>query len=133
MLNYNISTMRDSCIKKGLWDIRREDVEDIIEKEREISQKIGGVDRSRFAAFVGQLNMLLEMLKDYWNGIYKDVPWSTIGMVTFAILYFVNPFDLVSDLLPILGFGDDAAVVVAILKVIRKDMQNYAKFKGYNL
>lgn len=125
--------MSNSCIKKGLEDIRHEDVEDIIEKEREIAQKIDGVDRSRFAAFIGQLNILFEMLKDYWKGIYKDVPWTTIGMVAFAILYFVNPWDLVPDVFPILGFGDDAAVVMAVLKAIRKDIQNYAKFKGYEL
>jgi len=35
-----------------------------------------------------------------------------------ALAYFVLPFDFVPDMLPILGFGDDAAVLVTALRMV---------------
>jgi uncharacterized membrane protein YkvA (DUF1232 family) len=35
-----------------------------------------------------------------------------------AIAYFVMPFDLVPDILPIIGFADDAALLVAALSQV---------------
>ena len=35
-----------------------------------------------------------------------------------ALAYFVLPFDFVPDMLPVLGFGDDAAVLVTALRMV---------------
>lgn len=35
-----------------------------------------------------------------------------------ALAYFVLPFDFVPDMLPILGFGDDAAILVTALRMV---------------
>lgn len=35
-----------------------------------------------------------------------------------ALAYFVLPFDFVPDMLPLLGFGDDAAVLVTALRMV---------------
>ena len=50
-----------------------------------------------------------------------------------ALAYFVLPFDFVPDMLPILGFGDDAAVLVTALRMvsghIRPEHREAAKAK----
>jgi uncharacterized membrane protein YkvA (DUF1232 family) len=35
-----------------------------------------------------------------------------------ALAYFILPFDLVTDFLPLLGFGDDAAVLYAAIRTV---------------
>jgi uncharacterized membrane protein YkvA (DUF1232 family) len=35
-----------------------------------------------------------------------------------ALAYFVLPFDFVPDMLPLIGFTDDAAVLVTAIKVV---------------
>ena len=36
-----------------------------------------------------------------------------------AIAYFVMPFDILPDVLPLIGFGDDAAVLAAALAAVQ--------------
>jgi uncharacterized membrane protein YkvA (DUF1232 family) len=45
-------------------------------------------------------------------------------LVLGALAYFVMPFDGVPDLLPLIGFGDDAAVIAATLAAIRAHMKD---------
>ena len=35
-----------------------------------------------------------------------------------ALAYFVLPMDAVPDVLPVIGFGDDAAVLAAAIKLV---------------
>ena len=40
-----------------------------------------------------------------------------------ALAYFVLPFDFVPDLLPFLGFADDAAVLLTALRMVAGNMR----------
>jgi uncharacterized membrane protein YkvA (DUF1232 family) len=40
-----------------------------------------------------------------------------------ALAYFVLPFDAIPDMLPFLGFGDDAAVLVTALRMVATHMK----------
>jgi uncharacterized membrane protein YkvA (DUF1232 family) len=40
-----------------------------------------------------------------------------------AIAYFVLPFDAIPDVLPVLGFTDDAAVLATALKLVASSIQ----------
>jgi len=62
------------------------------------------------ADLLNKAKLLYEMLCDYLDGKYKGVPWRTIAMVIFALLYVINPFDLIPDFIPGVGWIDDAAV-----------------------
>ena len=71
---------------------------------------------------------LIEMLKAYFSGNYKKLPWTTIISSVAALLYFVNPFDAIPDF--ILGFGmiDDATVIAFCLRSIKKDLDQFVAF-----
>ena len=45
-----------------------------------------------------------------------------------AVVYFVNPLDLVPDFLPLLGFVDDAAVIGFVVESLREEMRRYQGF-----
>ena len=40
-----------------------------------------------------------------------------------ALAYFVAPADLVPDILPLIGFGDDAAVLMAAIGMVRSSLR----------
>ena len=50
-----------------------------------------------------------------------------------AILYFVNPLDVIPDLLPAFGFLDDAGVLAFVLQSIRKDIDRFLDWERVNL
>ena len=73
---------------------------------------------------------MVNMVKDYFSKKYTVVPVKSILLTLAAILYVVNPFDLISDLLGPIGWTDDIAVCGAALKSIDTDLQEYKKWKS---
>jgi uncharacterized membrane protein YkvA (DUF1232 family) len=57
------------------------------------------------------------------------VPWFVIAAVIFALLYFINPADLIPDVIPIAGYVDDATVVGIVIASIRSHLDNYKDWK----
>lgn len=73
---------------------------------------------------------MVNMVKDYFSKKYTVVPVKSILLTLAAIVYVVNPFDLISDLLGPIGWTDDIAVCGAALKSIDTDLQEYKKWKS---
>lgn len=73
---------------------------------------------------------LIQMLKAYFKGEYRMVPWTTIISSLAAVLYFVNPFDVIPDLIVGLGMIDDATVIAFCLRSIKKDLDQFAGRKS---
>jgi len=78
------------------------------------------------------LKTMIALLKDYFSGKYTTVPWKVIAAITSAVLYFVSPIDLIPDLIPIIGFIDDAFVISMCISLCRSDLQNYTQFRTEN-
>ena len=69
---------------------------------------------------------MFSLLKDYWNGDYREVSWGTIASIIVALLYIFSPIDLIPDPIPVIGLADDAMVVALCLKLIHEDLEKYA-------
>jgi len=76
------------------------------------------------------LKEMVSLLKDYFTGDYTEAPWKVISAVAAAVLYFVSPIDLVPDVIPILGFLDDAFIISMCLSLCRSDLDDYRRFKS---
>jgi uncharacterized membrane protein YkvA (DUF1232 family) len=61
----------------------------------------------------------------YLRGEYRDVPWKTIVLIVAALVYFLSPFDLIPDFIPVIGYVDDAAVLVWVAKSIKDDLDRF--------
>lgn len=68
-----------------------------------------------------------ELLLSYINGSYKTVPWKSVLAIVAAMIYFINPFDLIPDIIPLKGLIDDASVFVFVFASIREDLDKYQK------
>lgn len=81
--------------------------------------------RGPLADLTDDATTLVAMVKDYAAGDYREVPQKTILAAAAALLYILNPFDLIPDLVPGLGLMDDAAVLTMVVKAIQADVHNY--------
>jgi uncharacterized membrane protein YkvA (DUF1232 family) len=59
----------------------------------------------------------IALIGDYVNGNYREIPGGIIVSALAAMIYFVSPIDLIPDVIPIVGFLDDAAVLMLALKM----------------
>ena len=73
---------------------------------------------------------LCDMLTDVINGVYKEIPYSSLLMIVMAILYMVCPFDLLPDSIFFAGLFDDAAVLKMVLSTVKKDLESYNNWKA---
>jgi uncharacterized membrane protein YkvA (DUF1232 family) len=75
------------------------------------------------------LELLLSMLYDSYNGKYP-VPKKTLIVGIFALLYLINPIDIVPDFIPLLGFADDIAALAFAASLIKDDLNKYKVWKN---
>ncbi len=116
-------------VKEGAEKMTDKDVEKVVVKAEDIQKKFAA--RGPLKRFIEDSKLLLAMIKDYWNKRYRQVPFGTIGAIAFTLIYVLNPFDLVPDVLPIIGEVDDAAVFTACLMLIETDLRKYKDWKDH--
>ena len=67
----------------------------------------------------------VRLARAWVSGDYPETPWKTIVLVIAAIIYFVNPLDLIPDVLLAFGYLDDATVIAWVLRSIKRDMDRF--------
>jgi uncharacterized membrane protein YkvA (DUF1232 family) len=117
-------------LKKDAGRVSDKDVEELLGRREELEKKIEEVP-GRLKKFVNQVGLLFEMVGDYWNGKYREIPYGSIAMVVVSLVYFLSPIDLIPDFIPVIGYIDDALVVALTIKFIQDDLVAYCHFKGY--
>lgn len=59
-----------------------------------------------------------DLLAAYYCAFDRETPRHVQVALLGAIAYFVLPFDFVPDMLPVLGFTDDAAVLATAIRMV---------------
>ena len=63
-----------------------------------------------------------DLLAAYYCAFDRATPLHVKGTLVGAIAYFVLPFDVIPDFLPVLGFTDDAAVLATAIRLVASHM-----------
>ncbi|MCK4910444.1 MAG: DUF1232 domain-containing protein [Thermodesulfovibrionales bacterium] len=82
--------------------------------------------------FAARARLFFEMLLDYASGAYTDLPWRTVATLTATVMYLLTPIDIIPDFIFFFGLLDDAALLYAAMRLIKVDLIEYCKFKGYD-
>ncbi|MFO0695993.1 MAG: YkvA family protein [Polyangiales bacterium] len=81
-----------------------------------------GADSDDFFAKLGKVVRYIPFARDivamYFSMMDDATPIWVKLQIAAAIAYFVMPLDAIPDLMPIVGYGDDAAVVTAALGMV---------------
>ena len=59
-----------------------------------------------------------DLLAAYYCAFDRATPRHVQAALIGALAYFILPFDLIPDMLPVLGYTDDAAVLATALKLV---------------
>lgn len=109
--------------------VQRDDVADLLDRQQVIEDKVR--KSGKLKRFSTDIRLMFSMLQDYWQGNYREVPWRSIAAIAGALIYVLNPLDLIPDILLGVGFLDDAGVVAACLAFVESDLLRYAAWKDY--
>jgi uncharacterized membrane protein YkvA (DUF1232 family) len=96
----------------------------------QIARSLGDVPQ-RMHRVASQTRLVLELLDDFKDGNYRQVPWHSIAVIAGAVLYIVSPADVVPDYLIGIGALDDLAVMAVATRLIKNDLRKYCEYKGY--
>jgi uncharacterized membrane protein YkvA (DUF1232 family) len=66
----------------------------------------------------GNLPFAEDLLAAYYCAFDRQTPRHVQVALLGAIAYFVLPFDFMPDVLPVLGFTDDAAVLATAIRLV---------------
>lgn len=111
--------------------VNRADLEALLERQKSIEEKVKG--SGKLKRFSADIKLMFSMIRDYWNGSYRNVPWKSIAAMAGALIYVMNPLDFIPDLIIGFGFLDDAGVVALCLKLVESDLHKYAAWKETKL
>ena len=112
--------------------VGREEVEKALARTGPKLEKISGSEIGWMVGFVKQVRLLFRMLRDTWRKEY-DLPWKSVASIAAALLYFINPIDIIPDFIPVVGYLDDAMVVFLAINFVKEDLIAYARAKKINL
>jgi uncharacterized membrane protein YkvA (DUF1232 family) len=65
-----------------------------------------------------------ELLAAYYCAFDRTTPLQVKATLLGAIAYFVLPVDAIPDVMPVLGFTDDAAVLATALKLVASSIRD---------
>jgi uncharacterized membrane protein YkvA (DUF1232 family) len=74
------------------------------------------------------LELLFSMLSDSYKGKYP-IPKKTVLVLTLALFYLISPIDIVPDIIPLVGFADDIAMLAFAASLIKDDLEKYRVWK----
>jgi uncharacterized membrane protein YkvA (DUF1232 family) len=88
-------------------------------------EKINHIPRGPFAETWPYLMAMIRLIRAFHQLEYRDISAQNLLVIVAAIIYFVSPFDVIPDSVPILGNIDDAFVVRLAMKSVSADLDAF--------
>jgi uncharacterized membrane protein YkvA (DUF1232 family) len=70
-----------------------------------------------------KLPFVEDLLAAYYCAFDRQTPRHVQAALLGALAYFILPFDFMPDLMPVLGFTDDAAVLATALRMVASNIK----------
>jgi uncharacterized membrane protein YkvA (DUF1232 family) len=87
----------EETVRRGFWD-----------KARRVAAKVPFAE---------------DLLAAYYCAFDRETPLQVKASLLGALAYFVLPFDAMPDVLPLLGFADDAAILATALRMVANHLR----------
>lgn len=91
----------------------------------EAATKVAAIPSEPFKDSWPYLQTMLRLIRAYFRGEYRDVPQDSLVFIIAALGYLVDPFDLIPDEIPFLGFLDDATVVAFAVSKTKPTLDDF--------
>ena len=98
---------------------------------QQVARQINNMaDKQSSPGLMDSLRTLVRMVNAYRLGTYRTIPRQTIGMIVAILMYFVLPLDFIPDVLPVLGFSDDFALIFWALRSFSGDIAAFRAWEA---
>jgi uncharacterized membrane protein YkvA (DUF1232 family) len=112
-----------SLYKKAQENDKVNDYVDEAEKKASDEEKT-----SKAVALINNVKTCIAIVKDYFKGDYKEIPYKTLASIIGAVIYFAAPIDIIPDSF-LGGYLDDVMVMNAVFTAAAIDIANYKSWK----
>jgi uncharacterized membrane protein YkvA (DUF1232 family) len=68
--------------------------------------------------FAAEIPFAEDLVTAYYCAFDRETPVPVKAALVGALVYFILPYDVVPDVLPVLGFADDAAVLATAIRMV---------------
>lgn len=91
----------------------------------EAAKQTESMPKEPFAETWPYFQAMLRLIRAYSDGQYPEVPENTLVVIIAAIIYVMNPLDVIPDALPALGYLDDATVIALTVRRSRQTLDDF--------
>lgn len=75
------------------------------------------------------LRLIIPLIKDLLSGRYRKIPYGSLLIILFTMIYIINPFDILPDFVLGIGQIDDALILIVCVYLIEKDLSRYKEWR----
>jgi uncharacterized membrane protein YkvA (DUF1232 family) len=124
---YRKPALRSEAFARALIDARAclNDSETLLALFNDAAKKAAAVPRDPFKEYWPYLQTMLRLIRAHHRGEYEKVPDNALLWIVAALNYLIDPYDLIPDATPVLGFVDDATVIEFVTDKTRQTLDEF--------
>ena len=124
---YRKPALRSDAFARALIDAKAclNDSDTLLALFNDAAKKAATVPREPFKEYWPYLQTMLRLVRAHHRGEYDRVPDNALLWIVAALNYLIDPFDLIPDATPVLGFVDDATVIEFVADKMRETLDDF--------
>lgn len=79
--------------------------------------------------YLSKMPVMMSMVINYISGNYRDVPVICVVIAGLTLIYLLNIADTIPDILPVLGYLDDAIVFTICIFLLDKELRKFKRWR----
>jgi uncharacterized membrane protein YkvA (DUF1232 family) len=103
---------------------------DLFEKA---ARKARSIPKAPFKDLWAYLQAMLRLIRAYYRGEYRNVKIANLVLIIGAIIYVLDPLDLIPDWIPVFGFLDDATILAFAVQKTRETLDQFTTWEMTSL
>lgn len=82
---------------------------------------------------IDNFKLLFRMIRANVRGQYNGLSKKNVLLMIAAVLYFLSPFDIIPDALPLIGFLDDISLVSWVITTLNDEVMDFRIWETNNI
>jgi uncharacterized membrane protein YkvA (DUF1232 family) len=124
---YEKPALRSEAFARALIDAKTclNDSDSLLALFADAAKKAAAVPREPFKECWPYLQTMLRLIRAHHRREYNRIPDNSLLWIVAALSYLIDPFDLIPDATPVLGFVDDATVIEFVADKTRQTLDEF--------